>query len=537
MYENSSLHKQDGGVETVSPNLIRMADISSNNKRIAKNTVFLYLRMLFILLVSLYTSRVVLNVLGVVDYGIYNVVAGFVTMFAFINSSLTACIQRFYNYENGRRGTDGIRTVYSLSCIIQIILALVVLLTVETVGLWYLNNKMVIPENRLFSANILFQCAVFSLISVIIQVPYSASIIAKERMDYYAIVGIIDVILKLLIVIILPYLPYDKLISYSSLLVITAIVDFLLYFVYAKVHFKELAFCKDFSYSLFRDMMSFSGWNTIGAMAMVARNQGLNLILNLFFGPTVNAARGVAFQVQSAITSFIHNIYTAVRPQLTESYAKGEIDRSVSLVYASSKVCFYVLLVLALPVSFRIDYLLGLWLGDTIPEFSGLFTVIVLIQSLVDILNTPITLITMASGKQIKKYCLVSSLLGLAVLPIAYVGLKLGAPPVFVFVAGVLISIFVQIACVRIMYGIISIPVKEYYKNVLAYILPVFLLSLITPYIANAVLPVNFIGFIILFASSFISLFVIAYVLGLNNREKSFCIEYIKRLIYKGKKP
>ena len=191
--------------------------------------------MLFILLVSLFTSRIVLNVLGIVDYGIYNVVAGFVTMFAFLNSSLTACIQRFYNYENGIRGADGIRTVYSLSCIVQIILALVVLLAVETVGLWYLNNKMVLPADRLYSANVLFQCAVFSLISVIIQVPYSAAIIAKERMDYYAIVGIIDVILKLLIVVILPYLPYDKLISYSSLLVITAVLDFLLYFIYGGV--------------------------------------------------------------------------------------------------------------------------------------------------------------------------------------------------------------------------------------------------------------------------------------------------------------
>ncbi len=278
-----------------------MGDNRGKNSRIARNTLFRYVRMFFAMVVALYTSRVLLQTLGVVDFGVNNVVAGFVTMFSFLNSSLTGAIQRYYNFEKSTQGAEGIGKVYHTSMLIQVSMAIIVFVLLEGFGVWYLNNVMVIPEDRMLAANILFQCSTVSLLFLIISIPYSAAIMSFEHMDYYAIVGVLDVVLKLVIVLILPYLGSDKLITYASLLFLISIINFLLYFVYARRKFDALRLRGERDKSLLKSMLVFSGWNFFGTFSNVVYQQGVNLLLNFFFGPVVNAARGISAYVSQAL--------------------------------------------------------------------------------------------------------------------------------------------------------------------------------------------------------------------------------------------
>ena len=282
-----------------------MPNISASNKRIAHNTIFLYVRMVFVLIVSLYTSRVVLNVLGVSDYGVYNVVAGFVSLFSFLNATLSSSLQRFYNYEGGKKSELGLSNVFSVGVRVHTILAIIIFIVLETFGIWYINNVMVLPEGRVAAARFLYQFAVASMLLVVMQIPFTAAIIANEKMDFYAIVSIVDVLLRLIIVLILPHVSSDRLIVYGFLLFCITCIDFLLYVVYSKLKFNYLKFEKDIDLVLLKNLISFSGWNLLGTFVFMLKGQGANLLLNSFFGTTVNAARGVAFQVNGAITGFI----------------------------------------------------------------------------------------------------------------------------------------------------------------------------------------------------------------------------------------
>lgn len=290
-----------------------MSNDSLSNKRIAKNTLFLYLRMFLVLIVSLYTSRVVLNVLGVSDYGVYNVVAGFVTLFGFLNATLSSSMQRFYNFEGGKRGNIGLADVYSIGFWIHIILAIIVFITLESFGIWYINNVMVIDINRLEAANYLFHYTTISLLFLIIQIPYLSIILSKEKMDFYAKVSIIDIVLRLLTVLALPHVPCDKLRMYGIFMSIISVVDFLVYYIYVKKNFSFLKLRRVQNKSIFKNLLSFSGWNLIGTFAFVLKGQGLNLLLNVFFDTTINAARGIAFQINNAIGGFTNNASMADR--------------------------------------------------------------------------------------------------------------------------------------------------------------------------------------------------------------------------------
>lgn len=509
-----------------------MSDNTKNNSRIAKNTAFLYIRMLFALVVSLYTSRVVLNTLGVEDFGIYNVVAGFVSMFAFLNSSLIACIQRFYNYENGKNGSEGFNKVYNISLIVQLVLAVIVLILVESFGVWYLNNKLVIPIDRLPAAHVLFQCSVLSLVLVILNIPYSAAVVAKERMDFYAFVGVFEVVAKLLFVLALPYVPLDKLITYSFLQVLLSLMSFGCYFIYSKRKFVEIHFNWEFDKKTFKDMMSFSGWNVLGASAMVARNQGLNVILNLFCGPVVNAARGVAYQVSSALMSFMQSITSAARPQIVESYAKGQTTRSFSLMYTISKLCFVMLFLMAYPISLRIDYILHLWLGNSVPEHTGIFSILVLAAALIDSLNTPVTMLTMAKGK-IGLYCFVSSILGLLVLPLSYYGMKLTDNPNSVFISGIIISLSVQVACVIIMCRLFGESVWHYLKRIVLPLFAVLVVSIPIPYVINPYINDSFGGLLVIIGITTIIICFSTFLLGCTRSERELVISLFKKIFHK----
>lgn len=506
-----------------------MPDNNSNNKLIAKNTVFLYVRMIVALLVSLYTTRALLEVLGVEDYGIYNVVAGFVTMFAFLNTSFVATIQRFYNFELGKNGMEGVFKVYYTAVIIQFVLSLIVITMAETIGLWYLNHKMVIPVDRLSSARLLFHCSILSMTLTILQVPFSSVIMAFEKLDYYAIVGVIDIFLKLVIVIALKLFTGNRLEIYSVLLVCVSIAIFLLYYIYAKKKLIRKRLRIVFEKTLMKEMISFSGWSIMGSFAQVVRNQGINIILNLFFGPVVNAARGISFQVKGALSGFIANTSLSVRPQLVSSYAAGNIERSTNLMFSISKINFLILYLLALPIFLEMNFVLHLWLGSNVPEYTMIFSRLILVIALVDVFNGPVTMIMYASGR-ISLYNVVTSLIGLTVLPISYYLLKEGYSPHVVYYASLFVSIMVQVSSIIIMKMKIDISILEYFKKVIAPSMLVFICSFPLVLVPYLLIDYSLCRVLIVITASFISVVLCGYFVGLNNSERILLSSLLRRL-------
>ena len=424
-----------------------MSSEIKGNSRIAVNTVLLTIRMLFVMAIGLYSTRVVLRVLGASDYGIYNVVGGFVSMFAFINTSMSNGIQRFYNFALGRNSKNSLSDVYSTAISIQVIIALIVLILTETIGLWYLYQKMVIPPNRFQAALYCFHFSVISLVLGVFQLPFMAMVMAREKMNFYAIVSILDALIKLFIVIILPHVDYDQLIVYGFLLMVISLVDLLLYYFFVKHNYRSDIVYRKPDKDLFKEMLLFSGWNCFGSFGVVMYNQGLNLILNFFFGTVVNAARGIAFQISGACKSFVFNITTASRPQMIQSYAEGNYKRSLSIMESMSKLCFLSLFILALPVVLEIDFILNIWLGGNIPTYTKIFTLLIVSESLIGVFNPPVSFMVHATGKM-RNYQLITTTVSLAVLPVAYILMKVGFEPYFVFVASLFFTLLCQIVSV-----------------------------------------------------------------------------------------
>lgn len=503
-----------------------MSDNSSNNKRIAKNTAFLYIRMIFVLGVSLYTTRVVLYVLGIEDYGIYNVVAGFVSMFAFLNSAMTNTTQRFYNFEKSSTEGTALTVVYNTALQIQGLLAIVLLFLLETVGIWFINNQMVIPGDRLAAANWVFQCSGLSLILLVMQIPYSAAIISHEKMDYYAVVSVIDVFLKLAVVLILPYVPFDKLAFYGITSVLVSLLDFLLYYYYAKCNFAEIRLNRIFAKRKFKEMLSFTGWNVFGSFAFMIQGQGLNVLINTFFGPAINAARGVAFQIQGAISGFSENVATAFRPQLVSSYAEENYDRTRSLMFSMSKFCFVMVCVLSIPIAIEIEYILDIWLKGVVPEYTTIFTILVLINMLVNSLNMPISQTVQATGI-VKNYQLVRSIIVTATLPLAWIALKAGANPVSVFVITILITILNQPVSMIILRKNFVYSFRDYTKVVIIPCTLFFSLNTALPFVIHSLMEPSFVRFCIVGLASALMSIVLTYMVILSRSEKNVIQNFI----------
>lgn len=470
--------------------------MANQNTTIAKNTLFLSIRMVFVLFVSLYTSRVFLNVLGVVDYGISNVVAGFVSMFGFLNTSLANAIQRFYNAELGKSGKEGVTKVYNTSLVIQSIIAAIVFILLETVGLWYLYEKMVIPEERFHVAFWLYQFSTVSAVVVIMQSPFSAAIMAYERMNTYAIISILDVVLKLAFALLLPYVPFDQLLMYGAFYLFVTILNFALNFGYSKLHFKELHIQRIFAKGMFRDMISFSGWNLFGTFACMAREQGLNLVLNLFFGPIVNAAQGIAYQVSGAMQGFVSNLSLAAKPQMVQSFATGESSRTIKLMYTMSKLSFIFLFMMAIPIMLNIDVILHLWLGDSVPEHTSAFVILILLTSFMNNFNAPLSNVVYATGKM-RNYEVTFSLLNLLIIPISYLSLKLGAPAESVFVVYFIMTIFVQVACLLVLKTLVTISLRQYIKQLIIPLVVVAFVVCLIAFLSNMLMEEGFVRFIL----------------------------------------
>lgn len=505
--------------------------MANQNTTIAKNTLFLSLRMVFVLFVSLYTSRVFLNVLGVEDYGISNVVAGFVSMFSFLNTSLANAIQRFYNAELGKNGSKGITKVYNTSLVIQGIIAFLVVALLESVGLWYLYEKMVIPSDRFEVAFWLYQFSTISAAVVIMQSPFTAAVMAYERMNTYAVISILEVILKLGFALALPYISIDRLLMYGAFYMVLSILTFLSYFIYSKKEFNELHFQRSYKKSMFKDMISFSGWNLCGTFACMIREQGLNMVLNIFFGPIVNAARGVAYQVSGALQGFVSNLSLAAKPQMVQSFATGDSSRTIKLMYTMSKLSFIFLFVLSVPVIFNIDYILHLWLGNVVPDHAANFVILVIITNFMNNLNAPLSNVVYATGNM-RNYEVTFSVINLLIIPISFIVLKLGAPAEMAFIVYLVMTVFVQIGCLLVIHTLTKISLSDYFMSLIVPIVIVACITLPLIYIINFYLQQKLIGIVIEYIVITLLSSVLFYYVVLDSTEKKF----VNNIIYKLKK-
>lgn len=443
-----------------------MTTTIENSRRIAKNTLMLYFRMFLIMAVGLYTSRIILQALGVMDFGIYNVVGGVVTMFGFINSSLSGASSRFITFALGRGDVNELQKEFSSIVVIHYLIAVGILILAETVGLWFVLHKLVIPENRMHAAFWVYQSAVVSSVIMLISTPYNALIIAHEHMGAFAYISILETFSRLGIVFLLFVITYDKLIVYAVLIVLVQIIIRMVYTLYCRRHFPESKGNLVLDRKRAREIFSYAGWVLNGNLAVVGYTQGLNILLNLFFGPAVNAARGIAVQVQAACNQFFASFQTAVNPQITKSYAQNDLRYMHQLIISSSRFSFYLMLLISLPILFQTEYILHLWLGQ-VPDYTINFVRIMLLVALNYTLSGPTLIAIHATGK-IKRFQIIEGSLLLSVVPICYILLKyVHISPYMVFVTYGIIEFITQFVRVSIAYPQINLPVKFYFTKVL----------------------------------------------------------------------
>ena len=508
-----------------------MIETSKNSKRIAKNTMMLYIRMLLLMAVTLYTSRVVLKALGVNDFGIYNVVGGVVTMFSILSNSLSSAISRFITYELGKENFTKLKNIFSTAVTIQITLAVAITLIAEIVGLWFLNTKMNIPTERMEAANWTFQFSVITFVINLISVPYNAAIIAHEKMSAFAYISILEALLKLSIAFLIIISPIDKLIFYACLICIISLIIRLIYGHYCKSHFKECTYSFYWDKDLLKQMFGFAGWNFIGSSSALLRDQGGNILINLFLGPAVNAARGIAFQVNTATQNFIASFTMALNPQITKSYASNNYDYMMKLVFKGARFSFYLLLILTLPIFLNTNYILKLWLG-IVPEHTIQFIRLILVFTLSESISQPLITAQHATGK-IKNYQIIVGGLQMLNLPIAYLALKNGAIPETIFFVAIAISQICLIARLWMMKTSINLSILGFYSKVYLNILKVSLVAIILP-IGLSIYKSDSITFFIM--SSIVTIvytFLCIFFIGCDKEEQMLALTKIHDIMIK----
>lgn len=490
--------------------------------------MMLYMRMILAMGISLYTSRVVLQQLGVTDFGIYNVVGGVVSMFSVLNSAMASSTQRFLTYELGRNDIPKLNLVFNTGIQIHLAIALIVVLVAETLGLWFLNYKMNIPAESMSAANWVFQFSVLSMVISFLNVPYTALIIAYERMSAFAYISIIEVLLKLGVAFLLMVSPIGKLKFYAVLTFLCPLIIRACYWYYCNKHFVVSKIRKVFDRKLFKEMSSFAGWGLFGQLASMGSTQGLNVLLNIFFGPVVNAARGVAVQVQSAVLQFAMNFQTAVNPQITKTYAGAEFDQMHSLMYRSAKMSFFLLYAMGLPIMIEAPFILNLWLTD-VPEYTVPFLRIILWITIIDSVANPLMVAASASGK-IKKYQSVIGGLLLSIVPITYVVLKLGFPPVSVFVVNLIVCVIAFVSRVYIVAPLTKLRPSLFFKKVVLRSLGVCVISSVIPILLYNWLPEGIVVNIMIMAIALLSVCLTSYFVGLDKSERSYVMKGIASL-------
>lgn len=497
-----------------------------NKKRLLKNTIILYLRMIFVLLVSLYSVRAILNLLGVEDYGIYNVVGSVVGMFTFINGTLATSSQRFFSVALAKNDYKELNKNFCLNLTVFGLFVVILLIIAETIGLWFINTKLTIPAERLFAANVVYQFSVIACAVSIIKVPYTALVIAHEKMGAFAYIGIYEAVFKLIIVFILSIISWDRLIVYGILMFISSVSVSLLYFLYSKNNFKEATFHFFWDKNELIKLFSFSGWHFLGTISNVIRGQCINILLNIFFNPAINAARAIAYQINGVVTQFTESFNIAVKPQLYKSYSAGEFKSLYKLINQSTILSVFLSAVLAIPLMINSNLILSLWLKE-VPEFTAQFTVIVLITGLIESTNTAAIVPALATGN-IKKFEIVISSLAIANLPISYFALKLGAPAYMTMFIASCLAFMTMIWRAFLLRDLIDLPYKSY-LSVLARLTISTVLSGVLSYLMTMNNTANIWQLI---TSSFVSILItctLYYFMVLGNDEKSLISGYIKK--------
>ena len=494
-------------------------DNTANNKRIAKNTLILYLRMFFMMSIYFYTSRVILQTLGVEDYGVYNAVGGIVSMFTLISGSLTNSVMRFMTFELGKDDKERLNRVFSTSINVMIILCCILLLLGETIGIWFLNTQMSIPEGRIAAANWVLQCSLLIFILNVMSIPYNAAIIAHERMSVFAYISIVEAVLKLLIVFALYLSIFDILITYAVLMLAVAGGIRLIYGFYCKHHFEECTYHYVYDKDLFKGMTSFAGWNFFGYGASVVSGQGINLLMNIFFGVVVNAARGVAIQVRSAVVQFVTNFTVALNPQITKSYATGDFAYMHSLIFRGAKMSYFLMLLFVIPLCLETEMVLTLWLG-VVPEHAVTFVQLTLIISTINVVNDTMIRGLHANGN-LKKCMVVFGLLEFSILPLSYVAFKLGSTPETAYYIST--SVYLLLVAVRVFMikSYIKMSAWDYFYHVIAKIILVTIPALIFPLMLSLLMEDSISRLLLICIVSFLGTCLFIYALGLTAAERS----------------
>lgn len=506
-----------------------------NNKRIAKNTLLLYVRMLFTMAVSLFTSRVILNTLGVEDYGINNVVGGIVTMFSVLSGSLSASISRFITFELGKGNLQRLKTVFSTGVNIQLGMSLLVVILAEAVGIWFLNTKMNIPVERLNAANWVFQCAILTFVLNLLSVPYNAAIIAHEKMSAFAYISVVEVTLKLIIVYMLTISLFDRLKTYAVLLLLVGAIIRFIYGYYCKRHFEECTYHFILDKPVLKEMTGFAGWNFLGNGAYMLNTQGVNILMNIYFGVAVNAARGVATQVDAALKQFVNNFTTAVNPQITKSYAQGDLDYMHKLVCRSAKFSAFLMMFFAVPIILETNTILTIWL-KTVPDYAVIFLQWIIISSFMDtVLANSLVTSMFATGK-IKRYQIIVTTVGCLVFPLSWIAFKLGFEPQVGYILYFIIYTILLFVRLYLLKDMVKLPVMMYIREVLYKLAPVILVGFAIPGILILTMDAGWLRLILVCLLSVLVTAASEYFIGLSNKEKDFVAEKIKLVIGKIKK-
>lgn len=506
-----------------------MSSHSENNKRIFRNTFMLYIRMLFTVVISLYTSRVILDTIGVEDYGIYNLVGGVVVLFSFFNSALTSATQRFLTIELGSNNILGFQKTFSLSFLIYLGLSFIIVILLETIGLWFLNVQLRIPIERMYAANLIYQFSICSFVISILRTPYNAAVIAYERMSFFAYISIVENLLKLLIVYLLLILNFDKLVMYGILVTVVTLLISILYYFYSAHRLEGCRLSFNWDKILFKRLLNFSGWSLLGSFSVIATTQGLNMVLNMFFGIIVNASMGIANQVNSVSGQLLSGFQTAFNPQLVKYYAVGDKDGLLKLIYRSSKFSFYLLMFISIPLLLEMPAILLLWL-DTVPKYTVEFCRLLLIASLFEALSGPLWMTIQATG-EIKLYQVIVSLLFMLNIIIPCLLFYLGYTPVAAFGVRIVISIIIWVYRLGVLHNRINLSWKHYLRKVFLLVVNVSLLSFVIPAIVCIFYEGNLQLYLVIISSIFSSSLCI-YLFGLDEGERQYIFENVIKKIF-----
>lgn len=503
-----------------------MTDQIANTKRIAKNTLMLYFRMFFLMILGLFTSRVVLHALGETDYGIYNVVGGVVALFTVISGALTTAVTRFITFEMGKGSEAQLNKVFSTAVNVQLLLCAIIIILAEPIGLWFIDNRMTIEPDRIPAARLVMHFSLLSFVVNLMSVPQMASITAHEKMSAYAVIGILDGCLRFAAALLLSRSGSDRLVMYAALMCASVIAVRVAYGIYCRLHFPECRYRFIFDKSLVKEMFSFAGWSFIGSSSGVLRDQGGNLLINLFFGPAVNAARGVAVQLNNAIQSFITNFMTAVNPQITKSYAAGDHVYMFSLIRKASRMSFYLLFILALPVLFNAEMVMSIWLKE-VPEHSALFVQLFLIFTLSESISQPLITSMFATGN-IRNYQIVVGGLQLMNLPVSYICLRYGASPESTVVVAIVISQICLAARLYMLKNLSGLSVRDFLTRVYLNVLSVAAAAVLLPFVISGILPEGVTGFMISVTLSVLSACLSVLFVGCTSEERREMLGFVK---------